>query len=238
MDQPHRDTRLTAYFTFNIDKNTTGKPREGEIEFTLPDKTNTKVRIVQSATDNTINFLDANFKAYMVANFDKNKDGEISEYEASLITEIDCANKNIESLKGIEHCTALTELYCDENQLTTLDISGCSALTSLDCSSNQLTSLDVTGTNIGYYDSGMSYTQEEINPKYTDEFGNYNLLKGHPFPSDLFITVRYYYYPLDCSNMPTLQTLYLKASWWTIRGINIERSTDYIPEQTEIISKD
>jgi len=531
---------VTAYFTFNIDKNTTGKLREGEIEFTLPDKANTKVRIVQSATDNTVYFPDENFKAYMVANFDKNKDSEISEYEASFITEIHCSNNNIESLEGIQHCTALTHLCCDNNQLTSLDVSECSALTeldcdsnplevlnlgdvnppsyllfddsllgstklkvisskitkldvssnklqsldvsecpaltnldcssnqltnldvskntaltdfdcssnqltnldvskntaltdfdcssnqltnldvskntaltsldctdnplevlnlrdvnpsryyydsysykdypyfydgrlgsstklkvistkitklkissnklqsldvrecpaltnldcssnqlttldvsnntaltqlyctdnplevlnlgdvnpsyycynydsntnsylykdfpyfyggrlgsspklkvistkitkldvssnklqsldvrecpaltNLDCSSNQLTSLDVTGTDIGYYHSGKSYTKQIVDPKYEDLY--YDHPKGQPFPSDLLITVTCYYYPLDCSNIHTLQTLYLKASWWGIRGIDVERSTDYIPSQTEILYKD
>ncbi len=140
---------VTAYFTFNIDKNDTGKPREGEIEFTLPDNTSTKVRIAQSETvaDNTdiVHFPDANFKAYMVRRFDKNKDGEISEYEASLITVIYCDSQDIQSLEGIEHCTALTYLDCSRNQLTSLDVSKNTALTHLYCYYNQLNTLDVSG---------------------------------------------------------------------------------------------
>ena len=38
----------------------------------------------------------------------------------------------------------MTTLWCYENQLTSLDVSGCSTLTMLDCSWNQLTSLDVS----------------------------------------------------------------------------------------------
>jgi Leucine-rich repeat (LRR) protein len=41
--------------------------------------------------------------------------------------------------------TALTELYCDTNSLTSLDVSGLTALTYLNCSTNSLTSLDVSG---------------------------------------------------------------------------------------------
>lgn len=70
-----------------------------------------------------VHFPDANFKAYMVANFDLNKDGEISKDEASLITRIKCRDRNIQSLEGIEYCTALTDLDCSWNQLTTLDVS-------------------------------------------------------------------------------------------------------------------
>ena len=40
--------------------------------------------------------------------------------------------------------TALTHLYCDHNQLTTLDVSKNTALTQLDCQENQLTVLDVS----------------------------------------------------------------------------------------------
>ena len=41
--------------------------------------------------------------------------------------------------------TALTELYCYENQLTSLNVSGCTALKLLVCYNNQLTKLDVSG---------------------------------------------------------------------------------------------
>ena len=39
----------------------------------------------------------------------------------------------------------VTTLYCSNNQLTRLDVSGCTALTTLSCGSNQLTSLDASG---------------------------------------------------------------------------------------------
>ena len=41
--------------------------------------------------------------------------------------------------------TALRHLYCEDNQLTSLDVSGCSALGELKCWNNQLVSLDVSG---------------------------------------------------------------------------------------------
>jgi hypothetical protein len=44
----------------------------------------------------------------------------------------------------VSGCTALTELYCSDNQLTSLDVSKNTALKTLYCFDNQLTSLDVS----------------------------------------------------------------------------------------------
>lgn len=101
-------------------------------------------------------FEDANFKAYLVANFDTDRDGEISKEEALAITKIIVGTKDIESLAGIEHMANLTELRCEgpwsffepeedpEGKLKTLDVSKNVNLTILYCGFNQLTSLDVT----------------------------------------------------------------------------------------------
>ena len=101
-------------------------------------------------------FEGANFKAYLVANFDTDGDGEISKEEALAITKIIVGTKDIESLAGIEHMANLTELRCEgpwsifepeedpEGKLKTLDVSKNVNLTILYCGFNQLTSLDVT----------------------------------------------------------------------------------------------
>ena len=87
---------------------------------------------------------DANFKAYLVKNFDKNGDSEISYGEAAAIESLSIYNKNIESLAGIEYMIGLTSLYCFGNQLTNLDVSNNAALEYLGCQDNQLTNLDVS----------------------------------------------------------------------------------------------
>ena len=53
-------------------------------------------------------------------------------------------NKNISDLTGIEDFTALTYLYCYDNQLTSINVTQNTALEYLQCSDNQLTSIDVT----------------------------------------------------------------------------------------------
>ncbi len=59
------------------------------------------------------------------------------------LTSLDISNLNIIDLTGIEYFTALTDLTCRNNQLTSLDLSGNSALVNLYCDTNQLTSLNV-----------------------------------------------------------------------------------------------
>jgi Leucine-rich repeat (LRR) protein len=61
------------------------------------------------------------------------------------LTYLYVGGQNIANLTGIEDFTALTQLGCSGNQLTSLDVSQNAALTSLHCTYNQLTSLDVSG---------------------------------------------------------------------------------------------
>ena len=101
-------------------------------------------------------FEDANFKAYLVANFDTDGDGEISKEEALAITKIIVGTKDIESLAGIEHMANLTELRCEgpwsffepeedpEGKLKTLDVTNNPKIEQLRCAGNNLNSLDVS----------------------------------------------------------------------------------------------
>ena len=57
---------------------------------------------------------------------------------------LDCQNNNLTSL-NVSGCTALTGLECNNSNLTSLNVSGCTALRKLDCHYNNLTSLDVSG---------------------------------------------------------------------------------------------
>ena len=102
--------------------------------------------IMQARADVTINatnFPDENFRNWLLEQ-DYGKDGVITDDEIAGITDIYVINTSIANLKGIEFFTALTGLYCFNNQLTSLDVSGCTALKELACHNNQLTSLDVS----------------------------------------------------------------------------------------------
>jgi Leucine-rich repeat (LRR) protein len=60
------------------------------------------------------------------------------------LTSLLCNNNSLTSL-DVSGLTALTNLFCDGNSLTSLNVSGLTALTNLTCFSNSLTSLDVSG---------------------------------------------------------------------------------------------
>ena len=93
---------------------------------------------------NEENFPDPTFRTYVDDNFDTTNDDALDAAEIAMATSIDVYGMGISDLKGVEYFTALTNLYCYSNQLTSLDVSKNMALTDLDCGSNQLTSLDVT----------------------------------------------------------------------------------------------
>lgn len=97
----------------------------------------------------SITIPDVNFKAYLVGNsaINTNGDSEIQCNEASAFTGgIYCSNLGITDLTGIEAFTNCTVLYCDQNALSSLDLSSNLALVQIICASNQLTSLNL-GTN-------------------------------------------------------------------------------------------
>ena len=89
-----------------------------------------------AAADVTIdaaNFPDAVFRGHVTANWDSDHDGTLSDAEIAAVDSADVSNKDIQSLKGIEHFTALKELICIDNQLTSLDVSKNKHLKSLNC---------------------------------------------------------------------------------------------------------
>lgn len=107
-----------------------------------------------SSFGQNINFTDPVFKQALLnysPTIDTNNDGEISLQEASIITELEITDfkkeeyydsisgtylirDGISNFQGIENFTNLTSLICEENDLTSLDISALMQLTYLDCS--------------------------------------------------------------------------------------------------------
>ena len=92
---------------------------------------------------NETNFPDANFRSSVSETFDSDKNDSLSDEEIKAKTVFAVNEKSISSLKGIEFLTALTNLHCDKNQLTELDVSNNTAFTYLNCASNQLTKIDI-----------------------------------------------------------------------------------------------
>ena len=93
---------------------------------------------------NATNFPDEKFRAYVKDNFDTNKNNFLSEEEIAKVTKIDVNGKDIYNLIGIERFTALTELRCHNNGLTSLDLSKNKKLTYLRCYRNKIKGTEKT----------------------------------------------------------------------------------------------
>lgn len=105
---------------------------------------------------NAENFPDQHFRDYLLSQ-PYGTDHLLSEEEIAAITSLDLTNRQISDLTGIAHFTALKDLACVGNQLTTLDISGCQSLNYLNCSRNRLTTLDLTDCPaLNYLDCGLN----------------------------------------------------------------------------------
>lgn len=90
-----------------------------------------------------INFPDEVFKKYLVENFDKDGDNEISITEALTIKKIVCSQKEITSMAGIEYFSNLEELDCSRNKIETIDLSANNKLRFLSCYDNLISSLNI-----------------------------------------------------------------------------------------------
>ena len=98
---------------------------------------------------NSTNFPDQDFLQYVKDNIDTadttgQKDGKLSQAERDAVTEISITNTNCTDLTGIAYFANLKILYCNDNKLTGLDMSGNPALEQLLCYENKLESLNVT----------------------------------------------------------------------------------------------
>ena len=154
-------------------------------------KTNMDKDLTWTQKTGNIPVEDANFKAYLVENFDTDKDGEVSYAEAAAITTIRTYMDGIESVQGIEYMqnldtlchfgskpaglltkldvsnnTELVTLYCYSNQLMSLDVSKNTALTSLDCSPMAVNDNNVLETLYIYDGQTINWITENRNGNY------------------------------------------------------------------------
>ena len=93
---------------------------------------------------NETNFPDSTFRTW-VRDYDDNYDDCLSAGEIADATSIYIDYKGVKDLTGIKYFTSLETLYCQNNQLTSLDVSGLASLKTLYCHENELTSLNLNG---------------------------------------------------------------------------------------------
>ena len=116
-------------------------------------KQQTPVTVTQNITETTdfTDWFDPVFADALQKEGHISNAGKISRQDMEHLAEVtrlevvDNYMAPLTSLKGIEYFESLTLLYCDNNKLTSLDVSANTALTYLDCRYCDLTSLDVSG---------------------------------------------------------------------------------------------
>ena len=88
---------------------------------------------------------DESFSEELLYGYDTDADGHMSISELQAITIINIANyEDVADLTGIEYMTNLTQLFCNGNVLTSLNLSNNVKLKALVCANNQLTTLDIS----------------------------------------------------------------------------------------------
>lgn len=133
-----------------------------------------------------------------------------------------CGGNRTLSTLHVSGLSKLEALTCRDSNISNLDLSGCTSLLRLDCSGNNLTELNVSKCCSLY----QLMCQE--NKLTTLDVSSCNL----PYAQEMIIP----FIPLDVSPMSTLKTLYLKSGW-SLKYINYNRSSSYIPNNAEIVYK-
>ena len=88
-------------------------------------------------------FPDPNFREVIKGpDYDKDRDGYLSDYERSVTLNIHCENMGISSLKGVELFPDLEGLWCLNNDISDWDLTGNPHLKGVWCSHNGFTTLD------------------------------------------------------------------------------------------------
>jgi len=100
--------------------------------------------LISDNTNITSKFTDSNFKTKVYSLIGKASPAPILYSDIKKITDLKLDILNINNLSGIEYFTALTDLKCNSNKLTTLDLSKNTSLIYLDCGDNKLTTLNLS----------------------------------------------------------------------------------------------
>lgn len=181
-----------------------------------------------------IPFEDPKFKAWLVAQYDKDDDGEISKVEAAKITRIENTTDDVTSLKGIEYFTELRTLIwkgsytwynerISNGKLTQVDLSGNTKLKELDLSNNQLTALDLSQNpqmqTLAMEGNQLSTLNLSGGSSLTSLDCSYNQLTS-----------------LDLSGFPSLSTLYCQSNQISTLNVNQNTQLTYLSVENNKLS--
>lgn len=99
---------------------------------------------IVNVTDEITNDFDPSFRQLLYNDGYIKTPKYITKKDVSSIFKLELSNKKLNSLNGIEHFISLTELYCDNNNLTELDLSRNINLDIVKAKNNKLTKINVS----------------------------------------------------------------------------------------------
>lgn len=161
------------------------------------------------------NFPDAVFRNFIIGKVDVDPQGFTTQEELDTIEKIDLRGQGITSLKGIEYLTQLSDLYVQDNDIASVDLSKNLNLYNLYIGENGLTSIDVSAiTGLGALsvaDNELSTIDVSNNPNlYSLDVSNNHLdtidLDNNLGLSSLSISENYIQY-IDVSKLTELTSL-------------------------------
>ena len=153
------------------------------------------------------NFPDPAFRE-IVQEYDKNRDGTLSDREAGAVRKLDLSAKRIRDLTGIQLFARLQVLNVQDNIISSLDVSSCAELTELICKNNPLLDLNVSGCKkLKHLDSESTYMTELD-------------LSGNPELNDLCVTDMASLTILSLSSNPKMDKLWTLGSGLTAVNIS------------------
>ncbi len=131
------------------------------------------------------------------------------------LTDLSCGRNQLTSI-DVSNNTALTRLWCQENQLASIDVSKNTALEVLQCNNNQLTSLNVSNntalTYLNCYGNQLTSLDVSNNTALTTLWCDSNQLTSLDVSKNTALTELYCYSnqltSLDVSNNTALTTLW------------------------------
>ena len=111
-------------------------------------------------TKDVITFNDPNLKKYMIGVYDSDNDGEISTLEAVDVTRVECPNKSVSDIAGLERCKNLTYLDISGNDVAVIDLPNMGQLETVKAYGNPVEKLVLNNDNAL---NALYLQQEDLN---------------------------------------------------------------------------
>lgn len=132
----------TTKVNITVTENKTDAVRSAQVTI-KSGRTYKYVTVKQNYNVVSVTVEDANLLAALLDSYDTDGDGVLSSVEAQAIDRIDASSRGIKTLAGIEQFKGIRRIICNDNDLTTIDLSAFPDLVELNCAKNNLTELNI-----------------------------------------------------------------------------------------------